>query len=325
VLPANSTPQGTGETLRLIEDAATQEGKIVVGISGGLPESWRQRFEAALNYQFGIKVELAAVDSSGPAPTSLRPPDGGARPAWDVLIGSDAQYAELATSGLLQRHGWSSLFGAPRDAVMFDESAVGFAQQPLRPAYNSQRVPASAVPHTWDALLDPKWKGRIGVSNSMDPWAGLSSSWGDAKTVQFITALAAQQPARGTAAELMQRLEQGSIDVVAAVPEQLIQASVGRNAPVSGADVSPLLLQSSVAGGLKNVEHPNAGLLFAGLLATLEGQTLWHDFAGSSSIFVADSPGEKLVEGKQYVLPPDSFLMKDAPDRSAKYARVLGY
>jgi len=49
--------------------------------------------------------------------------------------------------------------------------------------YNTELVDPADIPTTWEDLLDPKWKGMMGVeANDVELLAGMVSVWGEAKT-----------------------------------------------------------------------------------------------------------------------------------------------
>ncbi len=280
-----------------------------VSWSGGLDDGWRQRFEAAFSREFGFSVSLRAA-----------PPEG----AWDVSLGPAAEAADLARAKRLASHEWNRLFGAPSQTLLFDSGALAFSQQPVQPLVSSQRA-AQPSGISWDALLDPKWKGRLGVGDDASVWADLSSSWGDEQTTKFVHGLAALQPARGAASDLERQLEAGSLDVLAAAGPDVLRQARERAAAVAAADVQPLLLQSWVASPVAGGSHPSAGLLFAGFLITQEGQQLWQEYAGQSSIYSAGTPNQQLVQARPYILAGSDFLLRDQPARRARYAQLLGY
>jgi ABC-type Fe3+ transport system substrate-binding protein len=140
-----------------------------------------------------------------------------------------------------------------------------------------------------------------------------------------VSGLAAQQPLRGTPAELEQKLEAGAIDLLAAAGGQQLHDASLRSAPVAAASVQPLPLQSVVASPLPAAAHPNAAALFTGFLVTEEGQQLWQDYTGQASIWYPPSATAQLVQGKQYVIAGQDFALGDRPSRTAKYAKLLGY
>lgn len=292
-------------SLKELVALAITEGEVDVVWSGGLHDTWRPRFEAAFNHQYGFHLSFRTV------------PQGG-----DVVLGGEMQATELAQAGKLASVRWNQLFGAPRETSLFKDGALAFAQSTVRPAYNPRVVPAVG---SWDALLDAKWKGRLGVSNAMDGWSDLSILWGDDKVRQYLRALAARQPAKGTPAEIELALEKGAIDGVAALDSGLIQQARDRAAPVAAADVQPVLLQSVIAAPLRSAPHPSAAILFAGFLITDEGQQLWRQYAGQGSFYTVGSPLRLALQTKQYVLADERFLLKEQATRAAEYGNILGF
>ena len=55
----------------------------------------------------------------------------------------------------------------------------------ITPQYNTKLVSASEAPKAWEDLLDPKWKGQIGLSSDIKVWYVLAlaeGGWGMNKT-----------------------------------------------------------------------------------------------------------------------------------------------
>ena len=310
---------GSGPSLRDITKRAVDEGEVDVYWPGQLSEDWRKKFEAAYQLEFQTSIALKVTASRNTMPandiaTMNRAVQAGQQPAWDAFLGSDAEFAALARDGLLRQREWQPMFGAAREAMLFNGGAVSFAQSILQPAYNSQK----AAPASWDALLDPPWKGRLGVASSAGIWATLSGTWGDERTASFVQGLAGQQPALGTASELERRLEDGAIDAIAAQPAELAKGKA------AAADVQPLILRSYYAATIVNARHPNAAILFAGFLLTQEGQKLWLQYAGQSSIYVPGSPAQQYVADKQVAKADGGLLLGDWAARETHYAKLLG-
>ena len=117
----------------------------------------------------------------------------GTPPEWDLMVVTDAQHATLWLRKLHQAFDYKSI-GVDPKAIMFDNGAVSFANQFVLPAYNKQLVPAKDAPKSWDDLLNPKWKGKIGVSSATHHYGRLAAgAWGEEKTTQFVKALTKQE------------------------------------------------------------------------------------------------------------------------------------
>jgi ABC-type Fe3+ transport system substrate-binding protein len=311
VAAAPSANAAGGPSLTQLVEAARAEGAVEVGWLGELDDHWRQNFETAFNRQFGFRLTLRASPPSGDSAAGEKPP-------WDVLLSSQAEAAELSKAGRLGAYAWQRLLGTPSQAILFDGGAVAFAHQPIQPAYNTRRTPAASAPNSWESLLETRWTGRIGVSSAAGVWAGLSLSWGEDRTERFVRGLAALQPVRGAPGELLQKLEDGAIDVLAAIDDWSVRRLRDRGAAVAAASVNPVLLEPWVASPVKDGVHANAGVLFAGFLVTEEGQQLWQQYAGQSSVFI---PGtvQTAVAGTPYV------VVRNDPKAAARYLRLLGY
>jgi len=59
-------------------------------------------------------------------------------------------------------------------------------------AYNPDKVKGADIPKKWDDLLDPKFKGRISIDDRLRPFVNATSFWGEAKVIDFLTKLKAQ-------------------------------------------------------------------------------------------------------------------------------------
>ncbi|MFI5269635.1 MAG: ABC transporter substrate-binding protein, partial [Chloroflexota bacterium] len=317
-----------GTPLKQLVDAANKEGKAKVYLNSNATDQWQRSLEQALNDQFGSKISIVGTQGgnfTADAAKVVTEASAGQAPSWDLMLITDAQYSTLAKAGLLGKTDWVSLFGVPDKAVMFGGGGVDFAQQLVMPAYNTKLVQASEAPKAWDDLTDPKWAGKIGVSTATHHWGRLSLAWGDERTTAFIQKLAAQKPRLGPTPDTAQKLELGEIAIAATDPDDWVHQSQKKGAPVSFANVEPILLVANVAGALKGAENPNAATLLAGFMGTKKAQDLYEQLTGESSVFTPGSNYYKLVQGKQFVAMTDDFLANGLDDRTQKYGKMLGF
>src|SRR3990172_2295055 len=55
----------------------------------------------------------------------------------------------------------------------------------ITPQYNTRQISAANAPKSWEDLLDPKWKGKLGMTADMKVWAVFAlaeNGWGMEKT-----------------------------------------------------------------------------------------------------------------------------------------------
>lgn len=309
--------------------AANREGKLKLAWTGTATDQWRQRFQDAFNEQYGVKVAITHTPNNAQGrevSKVITEVSTGQKPSHDLMLFSDAAYNDLAKSGMLGVHPFTKLFGVPARSVQFNGGAFAFAHQLVLPAYNTNLVKGKDIPKRWDDLLDPKWKGKIGVPSATHLWGRLSQAWGDQKTTDYVGRLAKQAIRLGSFADLNQSLQLGEIQIITAQIDNLMNVNRIKKAPIAWAtDVKPILALGIMAGPLKDAENPNAALLFSGFLASPRGQALWQQFQNQSSIFVPGSSSAKMVQGKDPLTLTDVFMVRDLQPRTAKYGKILGY
>jgi ABC-type Fe3+ transport system substrate-binding protein len=210
--------------------------------------------------------------------------------------------------------------------ITYDGTALNYATQFVAPAYNPNIVSAAEVPKDWPDLLDPKWRGKIGVSTATHHWARLAQVWGDERTTRFVEGLAAQQPVLGQTPELYNRLTIGEIGIYASVPDTFAYEAKNTGAPFVQVDtVKPLIATNYVVGLLKGVQHPNLAKLLAAFMTTPEGQTIWDNYVGGTSMYIEGTPMWRYAQGKEYVALDAKYAADQLEPLTEKYGRMVGY
>jgi iron(III) transport system substrate-binding protein len=241
------------------------------------------------------------------------------------MVVTDAHHATLWLKKLHQTFDYRSL-GVDSKAIQFDSGSVSFANQFVLPAYNKQLVSAKDAPKSWEDLLNPKWKGKLGVSSATHHLARLAvGPWGEEKTTQFVNALTKQDLVLGRLGEIYNRLLLGEIVVAVSLSDSEIKSEQNKNAPVVHAEaVSPLLAPAYHAGVPKGAVHPKVAHLFAAFLTTGEAQKIWEKHAGQSSALIPGTSAYKYVQGKKVVYMSQD--QSETIDRlSREYGKIFGF
>jgi len=307
--------------------AAKKEGTFEFYAPSTLKPQGAQALNAAFNKKYGLNTKLQ-YNPSGNMTRDIGKIVGlaasGQPPEWDLMVVTDAHHATLWLKKLHQTFDYKSI-GVDPKAVQYDNGAVNFANQFVLPAYNKQAVAAKDVPKSWEDLLDPKWKGKIGVSTATHHLGRLATFWGEEKTTKFVTALTKQDLILGRLGETYTRLLLGEIVVAVSLSDSEIKAETHKKAPVVFAEaVSPLIAPAYHAGVPKNAQHPKTAHLFAAYLTTPEAQKLWEKYAGQSSVLVPGTPANKYVQGKKVVYMTQD--QAETVDRvSRQYGKILGF
>lgn len=175
-------------------------------------------------------------------------------------------------------------------------------------AYHTRQVAKQDAPKSYQDLLDPKWKGNLGMDPDEAEWfRALISIWGKEKTVKYFSDLARQGPSMRRGHTLLSNfLAAGEFPVAVNTFGHRILELKSEGAPVELVHAEPIVVGPRHLLLSKRAPHPNAGRLFIDYTLSAEGQTL---LASLSRTVVR--PGVKLkqpslMEGvKVYPIKPE--------------------
>lgn len=307
---------------------AKQEGTIEFYAPSTLTPQGAQAVAAAFNKKYGLNVKLQ-YSPSGNMTRDIGKVVGlgasGVAPEWDLMVVTDAHHATLWVKKMHQPFDYKSI-GVDAKAIVYDNGAVSFVNQFVLPAYNRQLVAAKDVPKSWDDLLNPKWKGKMGVSSATHHMARLAAGpWGEEKTTNFVKALTKQDLILGRLGEIYNRLLLGEIVIAVSLSDSELKSDRHKSAPVVLAEsVSPLIAPAYDAGVPKNAAHPKVAHLLAAYLTTPEAQKIWEKYAGQTSALIPGTTAYKYVQKKEVVyMNQDQAEMVDRLSR--EYGKIYGF
>src|SRR5581483_5629756 len=325
---ASSAAPASGPPDTMIQ-AAAQEGTLELYTPSSLEKTGAAEIVDAFNRRYGLNVEFNYTPSGSMTRDAARVVteiSAGQPPTWDVMLVTDAHYATLYNNGALEKVDWASLGVGDPKVITYDGTTLNFATQFVAPAYNPNVVSADQAPKDWNDLLDPRWRGRIGVSTATHHWARLGQVWGDERTTRFMEDLNAQQPTLGRLPELYTRLTLGEIAVYASTTDSYANEAKQTGAPfVFVESVKPIVATNYSVGVLKGVKRPNLAKLFAVFMTTPEAQALWDKHQGQTSMFIPGTPAYQYVQGKEVVALDAKFASDQLEAPTEKYGRLVGY
>jgi iron(III) transport system substrate-binding protein len=302
---------------------AKKEGVIDFYGPSTLGPEGAQAIVTAFNQKHGLNIKVNFTPSGNMTRDTAKIVGlsaSGQPPEWDIMVVTDAHHGSLWLRKLHKPFDYASL-GVAKERVEYDNGTVSVANQFALPAYNTKLLPAKDVPKTWEDLLDPKWKGKIGVINSTHHWGRLAAgAWGDEKTLDFIKKLSAQKPLLTRAGEMAQRLILGEVLVSATLQDSQLHESKESGAPLAFAEqVSPVISPEYHVGVLKNAAHPNVGHLFVTFMASADVQPVWQKYTGHTSAFVSGTNAYKFAQGKKVL-----YMKQDQAEKVDKISRQIG-
>jgi iron(III) transport system substrate-binding protein len=327
--PGGQAAPATASALDALKAAAAKETGMQLYGASTFTKADADRLMTAFNQRYGLNVDYQYTMSGSMTRDTGRvigEITAGSPPTWDFMMMTDAHYAMLYSNDVLEKVDWAALGITDPRSVAFDGTSIQFSSSFVAPGYNPNLVRPEDAPKDWNDILDPKWKGKVGVSTATHFWARLAQAWGDERTTRFVEGLAAQQPMLGNLPETYLRVTIGELAIFSAVPN-----AWWREARESGAafvpveTVKPLIAQQTNAGLLKGVRTPNTAKLLAVFLVSPEGQALYEELQGQTSMFIDGTPNNRYVQGKEIVALDSKFGAEQLDQLTEKYGRMVGF
>jgi iron(III) transport system substrate-binding protein len=326
VIGTSHAIHATAATMDELVTAAKKEERLSFYAPSTVTPAGAKELERAFNTRFSTNIEVTYVPSgsmTGDVGRLVSHAATGVPPEWDLMVIIDALHGPLWQRKLHIPYDYGS-FGVDARTIHYDSGTVSIANQIVLPAYNPKTLPEKEAPKTWEDLLDPKWKGKIGVPTASGQIDFLAIAWGEKKLLNFVQALAKQEPIPGKLAELVTRLEIGELLVTSTLTDSFIHRAKRSGSPLAHAQVQPVVSPAYHAGVLKGARHPNASHLFAIFLTSLEAQKIWEKYGGQSSAFIPGTAMHRYVQGKSviYLSQKDVGLVNKMV---ADIGKILGF
>ena len=198
---------------------------------------------------------------------------------WDVVSGGGELFVPITEKGLIAQ------YRSP-EAKMVDEDLVdkqgywtAYTATTFVLGFNSKMVKKQDVPKTYEALLDPRWKGqKIGVDTSAGMLHALIPIWGKEKAISYFRQLASQDPVPKDSTSLMAQLLASGEFPLALGSAHLYELLNRKGAPVDWLPLEPAVVRVIPAMLGAKAPHPNAGRLLYDYLIAREGQEVIRSF-----------------------------------------------
>jgi ABC-type Fe3+ transport system substrate-binding protein len=271
--------------------AAKKEGNVVVGIPAS--SELRTAIGAKFKEKFGIPVELLSARGPENVTRIITEFNAGVR-YFDILVAGGATPLSMVAAGAADDfqsymilpavkepknwwggHVWEDNVSGKRQVYAF----LCYTSETWW--YNSTQAEASET-RSFDDLLNPKWKGRIGFLDPRNPGSG-QNTWSflwKVKGEEFLSRLAQQELlVNQNLRQLADALAKGKLAFTLGVSHYTFGPFIKAGLPVGpvsrvkeGAHANN---GSGVVAVVKNPPHPNAAKIFINWLLSKEGQELY--------------------------------------------------
>lgn len=192
--------------------------------------------------------------------------------------------------------------------------------------YNSKMIPPAEAPKTWEDLLKPQYKGKMGVTGSASNagnWIGvLYLTYGE----DFLRRLGAQEVRvyNATSRAVANLTVSGEVPISARASNAHFIESKAKGATVEWVDPGPVAVSDNSVAVLKKAPHPHAMMLMVDFLLSKEGQEMYSKLGYDSARM--DIPGGSKPKQKVYVEHRPNVLAEfdDWVAMFRKYFKVKG-
>jgi iron(III) transport system substrate-binding protein len=260
--------------LELVE-GAKREKKLVFYTTMDLPQSIEVVRDFAQKYPF-LDLELHPLE----AETLVKRIQNEARDGvstWDVLLGGGGLFQPLLEANLVVPY-----HSPQREAVsgaLIDNAGYwsGYYINPYVLGYNTTLVKEEEIPKSYDALLEPRWRGnRIGIdSTAHGLLRGLAAAWSEEKAVVYLKRLAEQQPLMARASiTAVDSLHTGNVSMVIARAPLIHGYKKKLGSPIDWIFLGPVVAQIDAVMVSAQSRSPNAARLFVDFVLSKEGQSI---------------------------------------------------
>lgn len=287
--------------------SAKEEGKLMV-YTGRTVEA-AQILIGAFNAKYpGIEVDFFRAGLS-PLMERFTTETAAERHSADVVDLVVRRSKEAFDKGLVQAYTPEALANYPASMQVEGGVYVPYAMHLGSFAWNTDLVSAADAPKDWEDLLDPKWKGKMGMQ---DPQQGggaaawvitMLDAWGEdeKKWSEYMTALAGQEMKYGGYLQVREMLASGEIAIHVAAYPNFTEPLAMKGAPLNWGTPTPTMRTFFTLNLSKNAPNPNAGKLFINFMLSQEAQDILADNAMLPALESAWPAPYKKLEGTSYV------------------------
>ncbi|MEX2451431.1 MAG: extracellular solute-binding protein [Rhodospirillales bacterium] len=329
VLAGVSAPVAADTYAKDLVKAAQKEGEIVVyhSVNRAVLKKMCTEFEK----KFKIKTHCTRKSTGGISRMITAESMAGKLKCDIVSAGDGSLFINWNKKGLLQ----------PYKSVNLDKTRPGTKDEkgitmPARMTYyglgySTKDVKKEDLPKDWEDVLDPKWKGKIGLMNptSSGPGRLFLSAIVQKYGWEYVEKLAKLKPlmvkSSSTAAKL---LVQGEVLITLPGSEHSIAKMKKKGQPVGFVyPKSGLMVKDSRVAICKGAPHLNAAKLWIDFETSKEGQGIITTVGAyppvREDVKMAHDRPPHVFDADKVIAVSEEHLMKEGPAERKKFERIL--
>ena len=313
--------QYTGaDRLQKLIDGAKKEGALSIYTSAQGEDMGP--LVAAYEKKYGIKASMWRAGSEKVLQRAVTEARGN-RFAVDVIETNGPELESLHREKLLQAVKSPHHPNVMAQAIRPHGEWVGTRLNVFVQAYNTKLVKKEELPKTWDDLLNPRWKGRLGIEAEDQDWlAGVARDLGEARGVKLFKDIVAANgmSVRKGHTLLTQLVASGEVPFALTVYNYKVEQLRQKGAPIDWMSIGTAVARPNGVGVARQAPNPHAALLFYEFEISEEGQKILSD-----RDFVPTNTKVESAIAKQPLKFVDPAMMLDEGEKWAKlYQDIFG-
>lgn len=265
--------EGADGMARLIA-GAKREGELMLYTSSTQEDT--TAINVAFEKKYGVKVKVwrASADKIlQRVVTEAR----GARFDVDVLEAGSPSLEAMSREKIL------TVVKSPRHADLLAGAVpahrewVGSRLNVFVHAYNTKLVSKQDLPKTYEELLNPKWKGKLGIESSDDDWfANVVRGLGEEAGIKLFRNIVATNgmSVRKGHTLLTNMVASGEVPFALTVYNFTAEQLKQKGAPLDWYVMQPAIARVNGLGVARRAVHPHAALLYYDFMISDEGQQI---------------------------------------------------
>ena len=270
---ALATYQGADRLERIVE-GAKKEGDVVLYTSA--PADDMKALTEAFERKYGVKVKVwrASAERVLQRATSEARAN---RYEADVFESDGPAMEGLVRGKLLAPVRSPAQEDLVPEARFFHQSWVRTRYNLYALAYNTKALHKAELPRSYEALLEPRWKGKLGIEADDGDWlAAMSQQLGEQKAQKLFKDIVAKngvtvRRGHGFLADLVAA---GDVPLALTVYTGKVEQLKRKGAPIEWFVLPPAIARGSGIGVAARSPHPHAALLWYEFELSEEGQKL---------------------------------------------------
>jgi iron(III) transport system substrate-binding protein len=245
-----------------LADAARKEGELMVYTS--IPVDDMAVLTAAFEKKYGVKVHVWRAGSEKVLQRSVTEARANRFDA-DVIETNGPELESLHREKLLQEVKSPYLADLITPAILPHREWVGTRLNIFSLGYNTRLVKKEDLPKSYQDLLNPKWKGKLGVeADDLDWFAGTIGELGEAKGLKLFRDLVATNglSVRKGHTLLTNLVISGEVPIALTVYNYKAEQMKNKGAPIDWFVFAPAIARPNGVSVMRHAPHPNAAVLF---------------------------------------------------------------